>query len=454
LKDATALAEAVRRREVSPVELVDAALRRIEAVDDRLNAFVTVCADEAVAAARGELPDGPFRGVPLPVKDLVETKGIRTTFSSRAFADFVPDFDRAVVRRLRAAGFVVIGKTNTPEFGTTAVTESELNGACRNPWDTSRTPGGSSGGAAACVAAGVVPAAHASDGGGSIRIPASCCGLFGIKPSRGRISPAPYGDLYGLSTNGPVTWTVRDAAALVDAMAGAEPGDPYAAPPPERPFAEEVGVPPGRLRVAVTTVPPGGHAVDAACARAAGAAAELLAELGHDVEETAPSWAAPDLGDVFRVVWQTVPAMSGVDDVSQLEPMNRALAERAYETSSVDYLQAVVRAQRLARDVVAFWDDHDVVLTPTLALPPVPVGWVWDAPDPFARALEFTPFTPIVNVTGQPAVSVPFAHTGDGLPLGVQLIGPPFGDALLFRLAAQLEEARPWVDHRPPLVAD
>src|SRR5712691_3850126 len=220
---ATEQAALVRSGEVSPVELVETYLERIEQLDPQLNAYVTVCADEALAAARtaaAEPADRPFHGVPLPIKDLSETAGIRTTFSSRAFADYVPDFDVAVVRRLKEAGFIVLGKTNTPELGITAVTESELNGPCRNPWDTTRTPGGSSGGAAAAVAAGLAPAAHGSDGGGSIRIPASCCGLFGIKPARGRVSPAPYGDvLAGLATSGPITRSVRDAAALLDAMA-------------------------------------------------------------------------------------------------------------------------------------------------------------------------------------------------------------------------------------------
>ena len=255
--DATALADAVRRREVEPSELVEEAFARLEAVEPRLNAFVTTCYEEALAAARGPLPDGPFRGVPIAIKDLTETAGIRTTYSCRAFAENVPAADAAVVRRLREAGFVLVGKTNTPELGTTAVTESALNGACRNPWDLERTPGGSSGGAAAHVAAGVLPLAHGSDGGGSIRIPASCCGLFGLKPSRGRVSAAPHGDgAFPLGQNGPLAWTVRDAAAFLDVVAGPEPGDLHRIAPPERPFAEEVGAEPGRLRIAVTVEPP------------------------------------------------------------------------------------------------------------------------------------------------------------------------------------------------------
>jgi amidase len=275
-------AELIRRRELSSEELVRLYLERIEALDPQLNAFVTVCAEQALAEARSPRP-GPFSGVPLPIKDLTDTQGIRTTRSSRAFAEDVPDFDAAVVGRLRGAGFVVLGKTNTPEFGLIPLTHSELNGTCRNPWDISRTPGGSSGGAAAAVAAGLAPAAHGSDGGGSIRIPASCCGLYGLKPSRGRVSPAPYGDLYGLSSSGSITRTVADTAALLDVIAGNEPGDPYLCPPPARPFLDEVGAEPGRLRIAVTTTPPLDTEVDPICATAAREAAELLASLGHEV---------------------------------------------------------------------------------------------------------------------------------------------------------------------------
>src|SRR3990172_3933302 len=246
---ATEQAELVRTREVSPVELVETYLERIDRLDPELNSYVTLCADEALAAARTaetEPAQGPFHGVPIPIKDLHETAGLRTTFSSRAYADFVPAYDVAAVRRLREAGFVLIGKTNTPELGTAPVTESELNGACRNPWGTTRTPGGSSGGAAAALAAGLCPVAHGSDGGGAIRIPASCCGLVGVKAARGRVSPAPYGGMEGLSTQGPLARSVLDAAALLDVMAGYETGDPWWAPLPQRPFVDEVGADPGR----------------------------------------------------------------------------------------------------------------------------------------------------------------------------------------------------------------
>jgi amidase len=399
-----------------------------------------------------EPSDGPFTGVPMLVKDLNETAGVRTTFSSRAFAEYVPDTDAAVVRRMKNAGFVVLGKSNTPEFGSTCVTESVLNGACRNPWDTARTPGGSSGGAGAAVAAGALPLAHGSDGGGSIRIPASCCGLFGIKPSRGRVSPAPFvsGSLE-LSQSGPLSVTVRDAAAFLDAIAGYEPGDAHWAPPPQRPFLEEVGVDPGRLRIALAVEPPISYPVDAAVTSAAREAAEALAALGHDVVERTPPWVDERLLDTFAKLWQVGPAMYPVQDPELLEPLNRALAAAAHETSSVVFARSVTALQQLARRIVAFWHDIDVVLTPGLAKLPVPIGWVFEPTDPweqFNRGGEFTPFTPIVNVTGQPAAMVPFGIV-DGLPVGVQLIGRPADESTLFRLSAQIEQAHPWAELLP-----
>jgi amidase len=443
------LAARIRAREISPAELTALYLERIERLDPQLNAYVTV-------VDQPEVPrDGPFHGVPIPIKDLSETAGIRTTYSCKAFAGNVPDFDASAVRKIRDAGFTIIGKTNTPEFGTIAMTESELNGDCRNPWDTSRTPGGSSGGAAAAVAAGLAPVAHGSDGGGSIRIPASCCGLFGIKPSRGRISPAPFvsGSL-GLGTSGPITRTVRDAAALLDVMSGNEPGDFYVAPTPERSFLAEADEAPGRLRIAVTTAPPSPVPVDPTCAAAAGAAAELLTVLGHDVVEATPPWQTDEMIAHFIRIWQVGPATAGVDDLSLLEPINRMLAEGARTTPSPQYVSSVMQLQQIARRVAAFWKDVDIVVTPTLALPPVPIGWTWaDADgDPyraFASQTLFTPFTPLINVTGQPAMSVPLHWSDEGLPIGVQFIGRPFGESTLIRLAAQLEQARPWAGRRP-----
>jgi amidase len=454
------LAARVRAREVSPVELVELYLARIDRLDPQLNSYVTVDADGALAAARAAesaSPEAPFHGVPISIKDLNETAGLRTTYSTKAYANNVPQIDAAVVRRIREAGFVVLGKTNTPELGTIAMTESELNGVCRNPWDTSRTPGGSSGGAAAATAAGLCPVAHGSDGGGSIRIPASCCGLLGIKPSRGRVSPSPYGSgSLGLGTSAPVARTVRDAAALLDVMAGYETGDSFVAPEPQRPFLAEASAEPGRLRVAVTTSPPLQVPVDPVCAAAAESAAELLAELGHDVQEATPPWDFTELFADFIRVWQVGPATAGIDDLSLLEPINRMLAEQARATSSPEHVLAIMRLQRAARQVIAFWDEIDVVVTPTLALLPVPVGWTFEDTDgdphlAFARQTLFTPFTAVINITGQPAMSVPLHWSDGGLPVGVHFIGRPFAEATLIRLAAQLEQARPWA-HRHPAV--
>jgi amidase len=450
-------ARLVRTGEASSVELVRASLDRIERLDPTLNSFVTVTAEQALATAEladSSLDEAPFRGVPIGVKDLAPTAGIRTTFSSRAYTHYVPDFDSAVVRRIRDAGFVIVGKTNTPEFGTVAFTESELNGVTRNPWNTELTPGGSSGGAAAALAAGLVPAAHATDGGGSIRIPASCCGLFGLKPSRGRVSTAPYGAFEGLSTSGPLTRTVEDAAHLLDVLAGYEPGDPWWAPPPERPFTTAPHEPPPRLRIAVTTSPPIDLLVDPECVAAVASAAALLADLGHDVRDATPPWHAPDLFDRFIAVWQVGPALHPIEDLSLLTPLNRGLVEAARSESAADYGRSVASLQMLARRIVSFWSDVDVVLTPTLALPPVPIGWqdaVEGAIPQLLRNTEFTPFTAIANLTGLPAMSLPLHWTAEGIPIGVQAIGPPAGDALLLALAAELETARPWADRRPPV---
>ena len=445
---ALGLAALVRGGEVSWRELADEYLQR--AHDDRFNAY-TFVADEVEPPVEG----APFTGVPIAIKDLNDVAGMPTTFSCKAYARNVQQADAAVTRRIRNAGFVILGKTNTPELGTIAQTESELNGACLNPWDTTLTPGGSSGGAAAAVAGGLLPVAHGSDGGGSIRIPSSCCGLFGIKPSRGRVSPAPYvsGSL-GLGTSGPIARTVRDAAALLDAMRGHEPGDFYVAPEPERPYLDECDRPAGRLRVAVTTTPPTEVPVDDECAAALRSAAELLSGLGHDVVEATPPWQLPEMILAFIRVWQVGPATAGVDDLSLLEPINRALAEQARATPSPEYGAAIMELQTIARNVVAFWDDVDVVVTPTLAMLPVPIGWTWEDTDgdplaAFARQTLFTPFTPLLNVTGQPATSVPLHTSADGLPVGVQFIGRPFDEATLFRLAAQLEEARPWYQRFP-----
>lgn len=464
--DATAQAELVRRREVKPIELVDAAIGRIERLNPILNAVVTPLFEQARATA-ADPPDGPFRGVPFLMKDLQATcAGVRHTAGSRLLADFVAPMDTELVTRFRAAGLVIVGTTNTPEFGILPTTEPQLFGAARNPWDPARSTGGSSGGSAAAVAARMVPLAHANDGGGSIRIPASCCGLFGLKPTRARNPLGPFvGDIMnGLVVEHAVTRSVRDSAALLDATAGADPGAPYWAPPAARPFREEVGAPPGRLRIAVVTAAPTGVAIHPDCVAAVRDAAALCAGLGHRVEDATLPVSGEMVTECFVTMWTTGVAWT-VDSMARLigravtpetvEPLTWALAEAGRQRSGADYLAAVQGLQMISRTVAAFMQDWDVVLTPVVAEPPPPLGTFDAAADNplagFMRAAEYVPFTPIVNATGQPAMSVPLSWNAAGLPIGTHFIGR-FGDeATLFRLAAQLEAARPWVTRVPAL---
>jgi amidase len=461
---ATELARLVREKSVSPVELVDDCLERIEKIDPSINAFVTLVEERAREEAKnaeqrvmrdGETP--PFLGVPTAIKDLNLTEGITTTFSSKAFSNFVPEVDDSTVRRMRSAGMIVLGKTNTPEFGFLPVTESDLNGNCHNPWDTDKTPGGSSGGAAAALAAGMIPIAQGSDGGGSIRIPSSCCGLFGIKPTRGRVSHAPSkGEAWsGFSSDGPIARTVKDAAALLDVMSGYETGDPYWAPTPPRPFESEVGRDPGGLRIAFTAVSPNGATPDPEVATALHDAARLLESLGHDVEEKTPDWVDPEAASIWlKQSWFVSAAYHDIPDLSLLEPLNRTFAELGREMSSHEYIKTRMLGERFTRRVLEFWNVYDLVLTPTVALPPPDVGWVTEPDDPWeiaARGGMFVPYTPLVNVTGQPAANVPLYWSESGLPIGVQLIGRPADEATLIRVASQLEAARPWADRRPAM---
>jgi amidase len=454
-------ADLVRTKQISPTELVNEYLERIEKFDQTLNSYVTLLGEQALdQAAEAERRLGsddlpPFHGVPISIKDLNEVAGVRTTSSTKTHADRVAQEDDSTVRRIKESGFIIMGKTNTPEFGLFPMTESELNGVCRNPWDTDRTPGGSSGGAAAGVAAGLAPIAQGSDGGGSIRIPSSCCGLFGIKPSRGRVSSAPkMGEsLSGLSTNGPIARTVADAAAMLDVIAGYETGDPYWAPEPERPFAQEVGADPGRLRVAFTAENPLGSPVDPDCLAALQSTCELLQSLGHTVEEAKPEWDDPNASSFFVTIWATLTVPYGIPS-DQMEPLNRTLTELAESTPSTKFVESKNGIHKLSREIVAFWDEFDLLVTPTLALPPIPVGWIHEEEDPwqqFVRSGLFAAFTPIVNLTGQPAVSVPLYWNEAGLPIGTQIVGRPADEATLFRISAQLEEARPWAERRPPV---
>jgi amidase len=410
--------------------------------------------------------DRPFCGVPIAIKDLfAPVAGWPLTQGTGLIGDYRPDYDSNVVRRLRDAGFVLLGRTNSPEFGILPVTEPRRNGATRNPWDTERTPGGSSGGSSAAVASGTVPVAHGSDGGGSIRIPAACTGLFGLKPSRGRISRAPdLGDHF-LSTDGALTRSVADSAALLDVLAGPEPGDATWAQPPERPFAESARSEPGKLRVGMTLDPPLAADVDPACLQAARDAAELLQSLGHEVEEFEAPWKEADLLRTFSVLWAAnvsgsvrhAQIVSGTEPSPEnIEPVSWWLHEMGQGFTSTDLVAATVMLQAFARGViVGVWSRFDVVLTPALAQRPVRIGEVdAEGENPayeFKKSGEFTPFTALFNVSGQPAMSVPLFQGDDGLPLAVQIAGPQVGEGMLLSLAAQLEQARPWADRRPKL---
>ena len=467
--DALGLAELVRKKHVKPIDLVDAAIERIERLNPTLNAVVTPMYEQARTLALGKIPEGPFTGVPFLLKDLgAPYAGVRMTMASGAMRDFVPDHDSELVTRLKRAGLIILGKTNTPEFGILPTTEPRLFGPCHNPWELNRTTGGSSGGSSAAVAARLVPMAHANDGGGSIRIPASCCGLFGLKPTRARNPLGPdFGDIFsGLVIDHAVTRSVRDSAALLDATAGPDVGDPYWAPPPTRPFLQEAGTNPGKLRIAFTTTAGSEIKVHPDCVSAVHDAAKLLAELGHQVEETVPLLNRELVTQSFMVLWSAGCAWSidGIGMVTgraitaaQVEPLTWALYEMGRKQNASTYLLSLSLLQRVAREIGRFFLNYDVWLTPTLSEPPVPLG-TFDSPPEnplqgLRRAEQFVPFTPICNATGQPAMSVPLYWNAEGLPVGVHFIGR-FGDeATLFRLAGQLESARPWAGRKPPVSA-
>ncbi|MCK9248342.1 MAG: amidase [Solirubrobacteraceae bacterium] len=478
-RSAVDLAALVRSGEVAAVDLVRAALDRVAAVDDGLGAFVDTWADEALeqAAAVGPGDPRPFAGVPTAVKDNRAVAGHRTGHGSAFTAGLVAEQDDEVVARLRRAGFVLVGATKLPEWAITPVTRSRAFGVTRNPWDPGRTAGGSSGGAAAAVAAGMVPVAHGNDGGGSIRIPAACCGLVGLKPQRGRISMAPGLGHHLLATDGMLVRTVADAAATLDVIAGPAVGDATWAPPPAEPFAAAAvrggggGAP--RRRVAVTTEPVLEGAPSPEDVAAVRRTADLLSDLGHEVEEVTPPWAGAGLLDLFTDYWAV---MIGVQiralewqvgrpaGPGDLEALSVALADRARGIGAVDHLVLDARIQAVGRQVVG-WQcgadgrrGWDVILTPTLGTAPVPVDALDpDGPDPmdgFRRGAHFSPYAAIANVIGSPAISLPlWVRGGDddaaGLPVGVQLVGPPAGEDVLLELAAELEVARPWADRTP-----
>jgi amidase len=464
-QDALGLAAWVRAGEVTPEELLEAAVARVEARNPALNAVVIRAFDEGRKAIESGLPDGPFLGVPWLLKDLhAAWTGVRLTSGSRFFADNVSDYDGEITARYRRAGLVLFGRTASPEFGHTSTTESILYGATRNPWDRERSAGGSSGGAAAAVAAGILPAAHASDGGGSIRIPASCCGLFGMKPTRARVPAGPkVGEGWsGMSTAHAVTRSVRDSAALLDAVSGPAPGDPYWAPPPARPFLQEVGADPGRLRIALQTRAFNGVEVDADCVAAARDAADLCRSLGHQVEEADLSIDPEPLSraagtiisaNLRATLLERASALGRDVTADDVEPLTWLMAEGIQHAGAADYASALRVIHGLGRQVAAFFDHCDVILTPTMATPPLPLGRLAltraDVAGLSADLSRTIGFTQLFNATGGPAMSVPLYWNAAGLPIGVQFAGR-FGDeATLFRLAAQLESARPWFTRRP-----
>ncbi|MBX3466356.1 MAG: amidase [Planctomycetes bacterium] len=488
--DALGLAALVRAGEVTARELVDEALARLDALNPRLNAVVAVRAAAARAAAAGPL-EGPLAGVPFLLKDLLGAiAGESTTCGSRLWQGHVAACDTELVRRFGRAGLICVGRSSTPELGILPVTEPEAYAPARNPWDLSRTPGGSSGGSAAAVAAGIVPLASGGDGGGSIRIPASCCGLFGLKPSRGRTPTGPEAVEHwqGCAVEHVLTRTVRDSAAVLDATHGPDPGAPYVAPPPARPFLEEVGAPPGRLRIAFTRRPllpaPGVHPD---CVAAVDEAAALCAELGHEVEEAHP----PLDGDAFArafvlmIIGEVAADLRAAERTlgrrvrhGDIEPGTHVLRLLGEAYSAADFALAVRDLKATGRVLAPFFARHDVLLTPTLATPPLPVGAL--TPRGAERALivtltrlgaagalralgvleriaatayAFAAFTAPFNASGQPAMSVPLHASPEGLPIGVQFAARPGEEGLLLRLAGQLEAARPWRGRRPPVHA-
>ena len=471
--DATAQAELVRSGEASPLELVDAAIERVERLNPQLNAVIHPLFESARARAKGELPDGPFRGVPTLFKDLgcaVEGDPYHEGLGIAKRLGFRATRTDELARRYLDAGFVCIGRTNTPEQGLVPTTEPYAYGPTRNPWNAERTTGGSSGGSAAAVAAGIVPLAHANDGGGSIRIPASCCGLVGLKPSRGRVSGAPFGDPLAsmLVVDLCVSRSVRDTAALLDAVHGPAVGDTVVAPAPNRPYLSEVGADPGKLRIGILLHDPlTGDMAKPECIAAAEAAGKLLESLGHTVEESSPkALDDPEMVGQFTALWAggLAAALAAWERAlgekiseSDVEPLTWGLAELGRATPVVDYITAVGVLSAKTRAVAQWWaDGFDLLLTPTLAEPPVALG-TFDTPENpilgFMRAAQFTPFTPSFNITGQPAISVPTATSADGLPIGIQLVAAFAREDLLLRVASQLETAAPWADRHPGIHA-
>jgi Asp-tRNA(Asn)/Glu-tRNA(Gln) amidotransferase A subunit family amidase len=464
--DGLGLAALVRRGAVAPLDLLEAAIERVEGRNAAVNAVTMKLYDYGRQAIAAGLPDGPFRGVPLLLKDLTASlAGVKTTRGSRLFADAPPPAaDSEHVARLKRAGFVIFGRTNTCELGLSLTCEPQLYGPTRSPWDTERISGGSSGGAAAAVGARMVPIAHASDGFGSIRAPAACCGLVGLKPTRGRNTMAPYAGegLGGCSTEHAVTLTVRDTAALLDATCGPGPGDPYAAAPPARPFLDEVGAHPGRLRIAYTRVAPNGAPVEPDSLRVLDETARLLADLGHEVEEADPDIDRAAVVPTFLTLAMANTAVNLASHPSgrqatpaDVERVTWATAERGKRIGAPDYVRATQAAHRLGRQMAAFHERYHALLTPGLGTLPPRLGWIdmmlEDVDEYWRRVFAFSPFTVWFNLTGQPALMLPLGRTAGGFPVAVQIAARYGDEAALFRLGGQLERTAGWFDRKPPV---
>ena len=467
--DALGLAELVRRNEVTPDELLEVAIERVEARNPAVNAVIMKLYDYGRKAIADGLPDGPFRGVPFLMKDLTSpVAGVRMTRGSRFFADTPPSpADSEHVKRLKRAGLVIFGRTNTCELGLSLTCEPQLHGPTRNPWNVAHISGGSSGGAAAAVGARMLPMAHASDGFGSIRAPAACCGVVGLKPTRSRNTFAPFSGegLGGVSTEHAVTLSIRDSAALLDATHGAGPGDPYVAPPPAGPYLKEAGANPGKLKIAWTAAAPNGAKIDPECLRVLAETVKLCADLGHHVEERDPEIDRAAVVPTFLTLASanTVVNLAGHPTAGrparegEVERITWLTAKMGENISAPDYVRATQTAHRLGRQMAAFHAQWDVLLTPGLSSPAVKLGWLDmmmdDVNEYWRRVFTFSPFTVWFNLTGQPGLMLPLDQSSGGLPLAVQLVGR-FGDeATLIRLGAQLEVARPWFGRKPALAA-
>jgi len=466
-RSALELAGLIRSGQLGARELVQESLRRIEALEPEINAFTHLAPESALAAAEDVRAGDPrpFAGVPIAIKDNRAVVGMPITMCSDLFGDLVPSHDAFCVRRLRDAGFVIVGKTALPEMGILPTTESRRFGPTHNPWALDRTPGGSSGGSAAAVAAAMVPIAHGNDGGGSIRIPAACCGLVGLKPARGRVSVGPEVGQSFLVSDGVLSRTVLDTAAALDVLAGYEPGDATWAPPPAGAYAELAAREPSRLRIGLALDPPlDGATLDPVNEAAARDAAALLESLGHEVQEIAPPWSALDLLPDFTRAFGPQISMTTLiggrlagrePTEADVEPLTWTMWEHSRRQDALSLLSAHARLEGFARTLVAFLAPYDAVVTPALGCRPVKIGEIHGrGPDPwgnYRRSGFFTPYTAILNVTGQPAISLPLYQGDDGLPTAVQLIGPPAGEEVLLGLGHQLEQALPWADRRPPL---